>query len=178
MSYNKLEQNLTDLILEEQAKLGYKKERIRLYYPLSSLNHILHAAFDSEEMERHLLAFPEQVKDRLGLVDISRSGDRFCFSIPEEGTEYVHEHQSESPFISELVQTVSRHGCTMQEILEVFRRYSPAVHAESVSHGEFDYLVYFEDGRPDGYLYCFALEPGHIIYHRFLPEDYRDFGFL
>ena len=31
--YQKLEQNLIDLIKEEQMKLGYQKETIRLYYP-------------------------------------------------------------------------------------------------------------------------------------------------
>ena len=39
MGYDKLEKNLIDIIKEEQAKLGFFKEDIRLYYPLSSLNH-------------------------------------------------------------------------------------------------------------------------------------------
>ena len=39
MGYNKLERNLIDIIKEEQAKLGFFREDIRLYYPLSSLNH-------------------------------------------------------------------------------------------------------------------------------------------
>ena len=39
MGYAKLERNLIDIIKEEQAKLGFFKEDIRLYYPLSSLNH-------------------------------------------------------------------------------------------------------------------------------------------
>ena len=39
MNYNRLENSLIDVIKEEQAKLGYMKEKIRLYYPLSSLNH-------------------------------------------------------------------------------------------------------------------------------------------
>lgn len=38
MGYNKLERNLIDIIKEEQAKLGFFREDIRLYYPLSSLN--------------------------------------------------------------------------------------------------------------------------------------------
>lgn len=38
MGYDKLERNLIDIIKEEQAKLGFFKEDIRLYYPLSSLN--------------------------------------------------------------------------------------------------------------------------------------------
>ena len=39
MGYERLEKSLTDTIKEEQAKLGFRKEAIRLYYPLSSLNH-------------------------------------------------------------------------------------------------------------------------------------------
>ena len=40
-AYQKLMDNLCDIVAEEQAKLGYMKEPIRLYYPLSSLNHFL-----------------------------------------------------------------------------------------------------------------------------------------
>ena len=43
MGYDKLERNLIDIVKEEQAKLGFFKEDIRLYYPLSSLNHFFNA---------------------------------------------------------------------------------------------------------------------------------------
>ena len=33
MNYNRLETSLIDVIKEEQAKLGYMKEKISLYYP-------------------------------------------------------------------------------------------------------------------------------------------------
>ena len=36
-AYQRLEESLTDLVAEEQAKLGYRKEEIRLYYPLSDV---------------------------------------------------------------------------------------------------------------------------------------------
>ena len=39
MNYAKLEKNIIDVIKEQQAKLGYIKEKVRLYYPLNSLNH-------------------------------------------------------------------------------------------------------------------------------------------
>ena len=44
MGYDKLERNLIDIVKEEQAKLGFFKEDIRLYYPLSSLNHFFNAS--------------------------------------------------------------------------------------------------------------------------------------
>ena len=68
MGYDKLERNLIDIIKEEQAKLGFFKEDIRLYYPLSSLNH----------------ALPTSITEKLGQIEISHKGDRFCFHIPKE----------------------------------------------------------------------------------------------
>ena len=44
-AYQKLMDNLCDIVAEEQAKLGYMKEPIRLYYPLSSLNHFFGGMF-------------------------------------------------------------------------------------------------------------------------------------
>jgi hypothetical protein len=65
----------------------------------------------------------------------------------------------------------------MEAVIAVFHNYSDHVHVEQVANGDFDYLVYFEDGRPDAYRYCLTQEGCHVIYHRFTPEDYHDFYF-
>ena len=62
MGYERLEKSLIDLVKEEQAKLGYRKEMIRLYYPLSSLNHFMETNADSEEMQELLADFRKQQK--------------------------------------------------------------------------------------------------------------------
>ena len=46
-----------------------------------------------------------------------------------------------------------------------------------IRNGEFDYLVYFENGEPDSYRYCITVEADHIIYHRYTKEDYAEFEF-
>lgn len=46
-----------------------------------------------------------------------------------------------------------------------------------MNRGEFDWLVRFTGNADDPYYYCFKDEGCHIIYHRFLPEDYADFEF-
>jgi len=46
-----------------------------------------------------------------------------------------------------------------------------------MDNGEFDLMIRFEGDAKDPYYYCFKDEGCHIIYHRFLPEDYADFGF-
>ena len=51
MGYERLEKSLIDLVKEEQAKLGYRKEMIRLYYPLSTLNHFMEPKADSAEIQ-------------------------------------------------------------------------------------------------------------------------------
>ena len=51
-AYQKLMDNLCDIVAEEQAKLGYMKEPIRLYYPLSSLNHFFGGDVSADEFSR------------------------------------------------------------------------------------------------------------------------------
>ena len=79
--------------------------------------------------------------------------------------------------IKELVYLVGRHGCTMDEILDLFHTHSDNVITEEMNNGEFDRLIRFGDKPDDTYYYCFKDEGCHIIYHRFLPEDYADFDF-
>ena len=159
MGYDKLERNLIDIIKEEQAKLGFFKEDIRLYYPLSSLNHFF------------------SVTEKLGQIEISHKGDRFCFHIPKEGTVYVHDNTAPNEFIKSLVELVAKHDCTMNEILDLFHTYSQNIITEEINNDEFDRLIRFADKPEDTYYYCFKDEGCHIIYHRFLPEDYADFDF-
>ncbi|WP_230398445.1 DUF3877 family protein [Novisyntrophococcus fermenticellae] len=176
MNYNQLEKSLTDIMKEEQAKLGYKKEKIRLYYPLSSLNHLLETDVTAEEMPEVLRDFPAYIYNKFGMVQVSHTGERFCFTISEDASEYVHNNMRPNEFIKKLVDLVAEHGCTIEQIIDLFHASSGNIHVDSICNGEFDYLIYFED-TDDKYYYCFKDEGCHIIYHRFLPEDYDDFGF-
>lgn len=177
MKFDKLEQNLIDMIKEEQAKLGYRKEKIRLYYPLSSLNHLTGENLDEQDMLTLLSGFGAQAENCLGNVSVTAKKERFCFLIPEEGVEYVKEHTSPNEFIHKLVELIGNHGCTMDQIRNLFENQPYPVHVEPVDNGEFDILIRFGEAANDPYYYCFKDEGCHIIYHRFLPEDYADFEF-
>lgn len=205
LDYSNLERSLIDVIKEEQAKLGYYREDIRLYYPLSSLNHFLGTDVNADKMQKILEGTGENVdetrnivegkeagsataepivagmnatlSDKLGMVEVSHRGDRFCFHILPEGVEYVHENTKENEFIRELVNLVAKHGCTINQIYELFTAHSDRVGREKMDNGEFDERIWFEDDADDPYYYCFKQEGGHMIYHRFLPEDYEDFEF-
>ena len=219
LDYSNLERSLIDVIKEEQAKLGYYREDIRLYYPLSSLNHFFGTDVNADKMQKILDGTGEDVdatrnivegkevgsapaesivwdkeagsapaesivagmnarlSDKLGMVEVSHRGDRFCFHIPPEGVEYVHENTKENEFIRELVNLVAKHGCTIDQIYELFTAHSDQVGREKMDNGEFDERIWFQDDADDPYYYCFKQEGGHMIYHRFLPEDYEDFEF-
>ena len=175
MPYSSLAQNITDQIMEEQAKLGFDEKEIRLYYPLSSLCHIIKKQMSASEMDAFLQGFPAAVKESLGPVHHSFSEDRFCFHIPAEGVKWVHDHTPENTFIRQLVALIVKPGCKMAEIEQLFRK-NGKIKVQPMDSDEFDTLIYFEQG-PDSYFYCFQDDGFDIRYHRFLPGDYYDFGY-
>ena len=177
MGFKRLEKNLIDIIKEEQAKLGFRKEEIRLYYPLISLNHFFEANDDVDEMQTRLEQFPEEVNKKLGDICVTHKKDRFCLHIPEQGSVYVHEHMAENEFIKKLVELMMNHGIKKEDILAIFQKEAKDIRVGDMHNGEFDFWVRFPEENEDEYYYCFKDEGCHMIYHRFLPEDYADFGF-
>lgn len=178
MNYSRLKNNIVDMIKEEQIKLGYRSESVSLYYPLASLNRLLGSKANINQMGQLLQGFSDHVEESLGKLKVSNCGERFCLTIPPKGTDYVHEHMDDTEFICDLIRTIEKHGCTIDDVLEQFYKHSNDVHVEKVNHGEFDYLIYFNGGHPDDFRYCITDEGCHMIYHRFTRDDYEDFGVL
>ncbi len=175
--FAKLEQNICDVIREDQIKLGYRSETIRLYYPLESLNSLVGKHLSVTQMYEELADFCAEVKPRLGGIQVSGSKDRFCLAFPPQAAEYVHFELPKDKFLEEFIAVIARHGSTLSDVLEVFKRYSSQVHLEQLFQSEFDYLIYFEDGLPNDYRYCLTMEECHMTYHRFTVEDYKELGF-
>lgn len=175
--YRKLKKHIIDVVREDQIKLGYRSETIRLYYPLESLNRLLGRELDIPEMYSELADFSEEYEEELGKIQITSKGERFCLTFPPKTAEYVHEKLPRDAFLEDFIHTIVEPGAGLPEILDVFRRYSDKVHVEKLTHEEFDYLIYFTDGKPNDYRYCIALEELHMTYHRFTPEDYKELGF-
>lgn len=175
MDFSKLKKSIEGVVKEQQIKLGYRSEKVRLYYPLSSLNRLLGTEYLAEQMQECLEQYAASVMDKYGTMEISHVKERFCFVIPEQGSDYIHEHTGEDEFLVEFIETIRKHGVTFEEVLNVFYKYSDKVHVEKVENGEFDFLISFEDGIPDDFIYCLNVDEEHIIYHRFTPDDYVEF---
>jgi hypothetical protein len=176
-NFKALERNIIDVIKEEQIKLGYRSETIRLYYPMESINNLLNTDYTLTELPAVLNQFCESIKARLGVVRFSNKEMRFCFVIPANGVTYVHEKIEDRYFLREFIEKIRKHNCNLEEILEIFHKHSDHVICKKMNHGEFDYLIYFMDGQPDAFLYCLKFEDGHVIYHRFTKADYESFDF-
>lgn len=173
-SYETLQKYMIDFIQEQQLKIGYRKETLRIYYFLSSLNHYIARQFTIEEMVEYLKGFCDYAKPLLGAITITHREERFCFTIPEEGTEAVHQLPLHNDFLPRLLHTVSQHGCTMNDVLAVFQDTPYTLSVQQLTGEDFDCLIYFQDDPFDNYRYCFKQEGEHLTYHRFTPEDYRD----
>lgn len=99
MNFTKLENNICDVIKEGQVKLGYQKETVRLYYPLSALNRFLNTNFGVEEMNKILNEFAAEVEGKLRRINISNKKERFCFILPPKASEYIHLNTESEGFL-------------------------------------------------------------------------------
>lgn len=161
------------MIKEFQAKIGYCKNPVHLYYPLESLNRLLDTEETYEEMYHTLKYFSEISIPIFKGVKISLEDHRFCIMIPEEGTDYIQKTVPDSKFLAAFLERIAQGPESIDEITEVFCRFSDHVKCVEMVNGEFDYVIYFEDGEPDDFRYCIKFEGKHAVYHRFTPKDYE-----
>lgn len=165
MNLQRLERHLTDMILEAQLKMGYESNTMLLNYTFASIKNITDCDCDIEQMKKMLDEFADTVEAKYGHIEITQTGSMFCFKIPAQGAVYVHENIQATDFLKDFIKILSVRGAGAEEIIAVFKKYSSNVHVQKVTNGEFDYLVYFEDGIPDDYYYCLTDEGLCITYH-------------
>lgn len=176
MNAEKLFGDLSATVQEMLMKLDAPAMTISLNYPLPALNRLLDTQLKADEMLRSLSeAFAAQ-EERYGLLSARDAGDGlFCLTVPKQGAQYMLQHGKSADFLRELIAQVKAHG-TMEDVIAVFHKHGQA-HAEKIDNPEFEWLVYFEDGKPDSCRYCLSQHGAHVSYHRFAKEDYEAFGF-
>ena len=96
VTFDRLQQNIMDVIAEEQIKLGYRSEVIHLYYPLKSLNRLLAVDCGIAAMHQVLDDLKKAVRDKWGELEVSNEGERFCLTFAPQCAEYVHAHMAEN----------------------------------------------------------------------------------
>ena len=73
-----------------------------------------------------------------------------------------------------MIRLIGQHDCKMENIRQLFLRYSENIYVEEMRGEDFDVMIRFPEEMGDPYCYCFRDEGCHVIYHRFLLEDYAD----
>ena len=174
MNYERFIQNVIDQIKEAQIKLGYAYETTRLYYPTDSLGRLLNAEDEKERLLELLKSDLYFQNTKLGKIAFGGSKERIEVCILPEGAKYIHEKVETPVFLEALIQLFNQnHHCKIEEIEALFQEYSNSCVVKKMPEGEdFDYVLHFEDEKPDAYYYCIKMEMGHTIYHRFCKEDY------
>jgi hypothetical protein len=178
---DRLIKNISDQIKEAQIKLGYVRETVRLYYPLSSLNALMNTQIENaDEMQKYLRKrvasdMCQMHYPAFGKIVVGMHGGRIEVNVPPEGVAYVHDEMGDSPFLRDIIELFQRHhSCSLEEICKIFEKYSKDFVCRKMPEGaDFDYVIYFEDLSVDEYYYCIKMEMGHTIYHRFMKEDYE-----
>lgn len=177
--YEALKQNIIDVVVEEQIKIGYQKESIQLYYPVKSVTNLLGTeTLAPLELINILDSFKTYTENDPGKLEYTlRKDDRVCFIISEEAVENIHNKTSDKGFLKDFIEQIRQHSTTIEDIKKIFSRYSSEFHCEELNNGEFDYLLWFESGIPDSYKYCINFEGDHVTYHRFTKKDFEDLNF-
>lgn len=174
---NPLQQNLSGVIVEMALKLGLTRAPLSLNYPRASLGRMLGVNDEPQTLKPALDAFFASHAELFGPVRAEPHEDGYCLTFPAEGVARVVAQAPVADFLRDLIRAAQTPGATADDLLAAFRRHSSRVHVESVSNGEFNLLVYFEDGVPDDFRYCIDQHDGFASYHRFSREDYEAFGF-
>ena len=177
MNVEKFTENIIEQIKEVQLKLGFVQEVIRLYFPAESLSRLLQIPCGStkellDTLEREQ-GFHNTV---LGEIHFSLCRDeRIEVCIPPSGAAYVHKFVPDPPFLLRMIQLFQEnHSLSIEEICACFAQFNSQYVCEKMEPGtDFDYVLYFQDQRPDPWYYCIKIEMGHTIYHRFTDEDYH-----
>lgn len=170
-----LEENIQTTIYEGLLKLGFENnDCFSIYYDLDLLENLLGVSFDTEEeCFRYLLDFKLFAKDRLSDIEISLERKRFKFTVAEDGISYIFKNNASNLFLKELIETVKTHSFNLEDILQVFERYSNDYVCKEIVNSEFQYVIYFTDSTFDKFKYCFTFDQMGGYYHRLLDFSYN-----
>lgn len=170
-----LRRNLTGMLQEVLAKLGYADTPVTLYYPADSLARVLGVPAEEAALTEALTAFAAYAEADFGSVTFRGRNGRWGVTVSGKGLRYVRDNEPPSAFLKEFLAAVSRHGVTVDEVAAVFARYGRPV-LTPIESPEFDVLLTFENGTPDAWCYCLKQEGHHLTYHRFSAADYAALG--
>lgn len=170
--FYRLHNSITSTIYEGIVKIGYEKNTsISIYYDLDLLNYLLDTNFQSPEAcLDYLHAYTADLNQTEAFISVHLVKNRFQFTVLSYGIERILSEYEQKPFLKELVALVRNHNFTLDDVKNLFQKYSSNYICQEIQEEEFQYVFSFEDKALDEYVYCFNLND--CYYHRLLPYDY------
>ena len=102
---------------------------------------------------------------------LSDEKGRYAVRIFAEGFDWVHKNYQPSDFMKEFVQEIRKPYNSLEDIVDLFRRYSPEILINKVNEDEWAFS--FTDDNIDPYVYHIVQSVFGLEYHRFTRESYH-----
>lgn len=169
MNKEKFIGNIIDQVQEMQLKLGFANESVSLYYPYDSIRFLL----ETDAADSEIPALLESILPEGITTKITKS--RVVVTLSPAVVSNIYENHPPTGFLRDIIALFSKHhGITLEDVAEVFEKYSPDYEQITMPEGsDFDYVFHFKNPEIDSFYYCIKDEFGHMIYHRFIESDYK-----
>lgn len=171
-----LEKHIIDTIKEWQMKIGYRKEKMKLYYPEASLADLLETEKNAK-LDEALYIFCREAEPRLGKIKFSKNKERYCLEISKEGCVHIAEDIPDPEFLKKFLAVITGKGNTMEQIRACFFTYAKD---KRIQYAELDKMnaglgcvFYFQGWEADDYVYCVEENEFGLTYHRFTKDDFE-----
>ena len=177
---NELAQHMVDTVKEWQCKIGVRKEKMDLFYPLQSLKELLqlNPADSTEQLEKTLTEFQKEYEDLFGRLHFWKEKERYGIEIPEEGVIHIAETIPDPEFLEKFLKVIQNPVSKMEDITNCFRQFAndkgDVLHQENMVHDGLGSVFYFEKDSTERYVYCVEDDDFGLTYHRFTRKEYEE----
>ena len=177
---NELAQHMVDTVIEWQLKIGVRKEKMDLFYPLESLKELLklEKTATTEQLEQALTVFQKENRVLFGTLHFWKEKDRYGIEIPEEGVIHIAETIPNPEFLAKFLQVIQNPASKMENVSNCFRKYAKekgdVLHQENMVHDGLGSVFYFEKESTERYVYCVEDDDFGLTYHRFTRKEYEE----
>ena len=163
---NELAQHMVDTVKEWQCKIGVRKEKMDLFYPLESLKELLQLdpAASTEELEKILTEFQKENTSLFGKLHFWKEKKRYGIEIPEDGVIHIAETIPDPEFLKSFLKVIQNPASNMDDVCN----------QENMVHDGLGSVFYFEKDSTERYVYCVEDDDFGLTYHRFTRKEYED----
>lgn len=177
---NELAQHMVDTVKEWQCKIGVRKEKMDLFYPLESLKELLQLdpAASTEELEKALTEFQKENESLFGKLYFWKEKERYGIEITEDGVIHIAETIPDPEFLERFLKVIQNPASNMDDVCNCFRQFAKekedVLHQENMVHDGLGSVFYFEKDSTERYVYCVEDDDFGLTYHRFTRKEYED----